>query len=613
MSKFQLAKEFHKNKEMKGNPPNGWIQSIKYDGYRSQWNGEEFVSRGERIFQSPEFFKLAMPKEHIDGELWISREKFQEMGTVRKKEPVIDEWIPIKFMAYDLPRHKGVFRERLKDLRKIVQENNKRWEIERLKLEPRFHKLKCPLQFVKQTIVKDENHFKELYNEELKKGGEGIMIKHPESYYEGKRSDWLLKIKPVFEEEAEIVDYTKGKGKYEDMLGGFVCRLLKNMDTYHVRDKDPEHEFTLSGMDDEVRKDFELTHPIGTIISIEHSGKTKSGKPRFGRYLRKRDDIIIKDDVEKKSQEKRNMIISILKEISDYEKVNGDNYKSRSYLKAISSLKKIRDDSDLTEINLRKMDGIGNSIYEKIYLILKTGTCPQYENIKNMNDPRYIFMKIHGVGPQCANKLMKMGMNTIQDLREYKNISEHLNPTQLIGLKYYEELIEKIPRNEIEKHEKILKKVLSQIDENSELTISGSYRRGKDFSGDIDVLIRSDTRDTFQKFIKILIDNNYLIENLAYGRKKFNGICKLGKRGISRRIDIMNTMSNEYPFSVLYFTGSDEFNKIFRSKCLEKGYSINEYGLKKVDTGELVQHDFRNEKDIFDFLNIQYIEPFKRL
>ena len=75
----------------------------------------------------------------------------------------------------------------------------------------------------------------------------------------------------------------------------------------------------------------------------------------------------------------------------------------------------------------------------------------------------------------------------------------------------------------------------------------------------------------------------------------------------------MNTNINEYPFSVLYFTGSDEFNKIFRMKCLEKGYTINEYGIKKNDTKEDINYEFKNEKDIFDFLNIQYVEPSQRL
>ena len=120
----------------------------------------------------------------------------------------------------------------------------------------------------------------------------------------------------------------------------------------------------------------------------------------------------------------------------------------------------------------------------KINFILNTGSCPQYEKYKEgVDDPRRLFMNIFGVGPQCANKLVKNNIKTINELREHKNINELLNETQLIGLKYYEDLLEKIPRNEMIKHEMILKKILYKIDPNSVLTISGSYRRGKDFSG----------------------------------------------------------------------------------------------------------------------------------
>ena len=49
------------------------------------------------------------------------------------------------------------------------------------------------------------------------------------------------------------------------------------MDTHHLRDKDPNNEFSLSGMDDIVRNNYETTHPIGTVVSITHSGKTDGG------------------------------------------------------------------------------------------------------------------------------------------------------------------------------------------------------------------------------------------------------------------------------------------------------------------------------------------------
>ena len=98
----------------------------------------------------------------------------------------------------------------------------------------------------------------------------------------------MLKLKPAFDEEGVIIDFSDGKkdSKYEGLLGGFVVRPLLNMDKYHVLDKDDNHIYTVSGMDDSVRENYLETHPIGTIITITHSGRTESGKPRFARYMR---------------------------------------------------------------------------------------------------------------------------------------------------------------------------------------------------------------------------------------------------------------------------------------------------------------------------------------
>ena len=64
----------------------------------------------------------------------------------------------------------------------------------------------------------------------------------------------------------------------------------------------------------------------------------------------------------------------------------------------IGHLKKFKDDSDLTEANIRGIKGVGDSIYQKIDQILKTGSCPLYDKIKDIVDPREQFMDIHGMG-----------------------------------------------------------------------------------------------------------------------------------------------------------------------------------------------------------------------
>lgn len=603
-------------------PPVGWKASEKYDGYRAQWiaGQRNFLSRSSKVFEgAPDWFKMAMPPDrNIDGELWVGREKFEAMGVVRRKKPEPDEWIPVKFVVYDLPDEEKPFEERLKILQKVVKDMHVRWNILRKKLPAPFNEVECPLIFAKQTTVKSEEHLDEMYKSVIQNGGEGIMLKNPDSLYVNGRSPDMVKVKPSFDVEAVIIDYKMGKGKYKNMLGGFECKPLINMDTYHVIDNKEKHEFTTSGMDDSIRENYKITHPVGTVITITHNGYTDSGKPRFARYIRKRDDVVLKDKVDEVSHEKRDKIIQIFNAISDHEKANGQPFKATSYKKVITGLKKLNSDIELTEYNIRCIKGVGDSLYTKINDIITTGTCPLYDKIKDFKDPRKIFLDIHGVGPKKANELFKKGYKSIQELRDIEDKGEIFNDVQIMGLNHYEDLLQRIPRSEIEKHEKLLKNVLSRVDKNAELTIAGSYRRNKEESGDIDVLLKADDKSTYEKLIKRLTSYGYLIEHLAHGTKKYNGISKVGRDGIGRRIDIMYTKPQEYPFAILYFTGSDDFNKMMRKMILEKGMTINEYNLKTIpphkhQRAKIVDHVFKDEKDIFEYLEMGYVEPWQRM
>jgi len=436
------------------------------------------------------------------------------------------------------------------------------------------------------------------------------MIKDPKSQYEDKRSNYMLKYKPCFDAEAMIVDYKAGTGKYEGMLGGFVCRPLISYGNYSV--KDESYIFSISGMDDGIRDNYLDTHPVGTVVTYEYSGKTDSGKPRFPRYIRIRDDIEIKDD--DGSTDKRDMIISIFSSLGNFEKANGEGFKANAYFKVIPHLKNIQSDSGLTVENLKSIKGLGKSLLTKIQEIIETGSCPAYDKIKDYNDIRQVFMGIHGIGPKNAAELVKSGFKSIEDLKNCPNIEEHLNNVQMIGLKYYEDLQLRIPREEIEKHEKNLKKIYKLCNfpkDTVHFTIAGSYRRGKVDSGDIDILFTSKNKKKYDDFIDKLKEMNYLVEDLARGPKKYNGICKYGNNPC-RRIDIMYTKPQEYPFAILYFTGSMEFNTKMRANLLEQGLSLNEYSLKDNDTKKPVDHKFVKEEDIFEYLNMDYVHPCDR-
>ena len=605
--KFMLAKEFMKGGKV---DPKGWLISEKFDGYRACYDHSKkgFFSRQNKPFNAPDWFIQAMPPRLVDGELWIGRNMFQEMGTVRKKVPVDEEWLNITFQVYDMPDHPGTFQERLKELKRIVKLTKNRWNLRRKDYEYPFNKLECPVVVAKQIVVKDESHLDKVYQEIIQAGGEGIMLKDPDSPYEGKRSNYLLKYKPNFDEEAIIVGYKPGQGKYTGMLGGFMCKPLINHDTYMSIDEDTDHAFTISGMDDEIRGKYQKTHPIGTIISYEHSGKTDKGKPRFGRYTRIRTDITIKEHIQEDLDVLKTKVSDILKVLGNYEKNNGEGFKASAYFKAV---KGIKDLDVLSEASLKSVKGIGKSLTNIIMSIVNTGSCSLYDKIKDVKDAKADFLEISGVGPQKAKELVKLGFTSIESLKKTPNLKELLNDKQLIGLKYYEDILERIPQSEIDLHNTYLQGVLKKLDPKAEMTIAGSYRRRAKDSGDIDVLLKG-TPTLYKKFIGILQKDGYLYETLAKGTKKYNGMSKLPNHLTFRRIDIMITKPEEYPFAILYFTGSKDFNTLMRQHALDRGLSMNEYSLKHVSDKSVVDHVFSSEKDIFEYLDYPYVEPWKR-
>lgn len=630
---FQLAKEYTDGMKIPKSltdlpPPLSWWMSEKYDGYRARIHPElgTLVTRQNKPLVVPEWFINATktfkynPDGELlcyDGELFAGRDNFQKMGVVRRKDPSDEDWFPIKYVVYDFPEMECSFDKRYAALKLFVDEAKQRWT-KFQKTNPKFVDVSCPIVLCEQHKVESIEQMNKFYENIISNEGEGIMLKHPTSLCEKKRSSFLLKFKPKFDAEAIIVGYKDGTGKYTDMLGAFQCKPLINAGNYQVVDDNPEHIFAISGMNDEIRENYKETHPINTIVTFQYAGYTKAGIPRFANYLRKREDVVIKDKSPNKCVDVRNNVIDVFNKISKYYKINGDSIKSRSYSKGIEALKLVDDDIDLTEQNLSKLKGIGPSLLGKIMEVKETGTCQFLEKIQK-DDPKELFQKIYGVGPKKANELVKMGFSTIDDIVKSEKL-DIFNEKQLLGIKYYDDINTRIPRKEIEQHEQLLIDIFGSIDPDGDLTIAGSYRRGKPDSGDIDVLIKTDDIAYFKRFIEELFSHKYLTEELANGRKKFMGLCKLESDLPNRRIDIMYTRPDEYPFAILYFTGSKEFNQKMRQHANEKGFTLNEHGIEEysedpnaicnpIDPNDI---DLIDEKGIFDLLEYDYVHPTKR-
>ena len=102
------------------------------------------------------------------------------------------------------------------------------------------------------------------------------------------------------------------------------------------------------------------------------------------------------------------------------------------------------------------------------------------------------------------------------------------------------------------------------------------------------------------EFVEALYKKGYMFETLALGNKKFMGISKMSFFVLQlsgRRIDIMVTTKKEYPFAILYFTGSCQiFNLKMRQRALDLGYALNEYA--DIKTKLDMDKEFQEKKDL---------------
>lgn len=94
----------------------------------------------------------------------------------------------------------------------------------------------------------------------------------------------------------------------------------------------------------------------------------------------------------------------------------------------------------------------------------------------------------------------------------------------------------------------------------------GSYRRGKESCGDMDILITRKNGNPDSSFLLKLVTNlegKLLTEHLTHpkvnpsGSESYMGVGRIGEGGVHRRIDLKIYPKEQFGYAVLYFTGSD--------------------------------------------------------
>ena len=318
--------------------------------------------------------------------------------------------------------------------------------------------------------------------------------------------------------------------------------------------------------------------------------------------------------------------ISVLQKMATCHDEVDDEWRTRAYRMAITVLGKEPNLIQTREEAL-KLIGVGPRLADKIAEIVASGSLRQLE--LTMSDPMLqllgLFMGVYGAGRTQAHRWVSQGHRTLDDLRN----KAELTPNQRVGVHRYDDFAQRIPREEVAQHAAIVRKAIHEVDEELELVIGGSYRRGLADSGDIDILITKKSAGNelirtlvLDRVVPKLMHSGFLKASLATGRSdeetsKWHGASALPESRIWRRLDLLFVPGDEIGAALIYWTGNDIFNRSIRLLASRKGMRLNQHGLfkhvmrgksrEKVTDGELVES--KSEKEIFRRLGVPWRPP----
>ena len=336
---------------------------------------------------------------------------------------------------------------------------------------------------------------------------------------------------------------------------------------------------------------------------------------------------------------------------SNYE--NSEKSSKENYYKLLT-IKKIIDivskfkDKIISGNQFESIKGIGPKTITRINEIIDTGKLSEIKDNKYNSVTSAIkeLSSIYGIGPSKASYFYETyKIKNIKDLinADKKGLITLSNQMKL-GIKYKDTLNEKIPSILIQKLDSFIQTKISKLDKKFIATICGSYRRKKNTSSDIDILIsHTDIKTVLDasKYLETVVElftKYFIIDKLT---EKFNThfqgfasfkniptIIKLNKENTIKdfnvnnnvfRIDIIIVPYNSFYTALMHFTGSGIFNQKMRLHAKTLNMKLNEYNLIKYKNKGNMQKDvsgkiieINSEEDIFKNLLLKYLPPEER-
>lgn len=308
-------------------------------------------------------------------------------------------------------------------------------------------------------------------------------------------------------------------------------------------------------------------------------------------------------------------IAAAFEEMADLLELSGENaFRIRAYRNGSRAIAEgsesiaqwVLDGRDLTTI-----DGIGSTLAEKTAVLVKTGGLPQLEALREKVPPSLRdIMTIPGVGAKKAMKLYaELSVKDLATLRaacesglvaNLKGFGEKTQAAILQNMEIAEKATQRLLMDRADVLVTRIKTYMQSCDAIQKMEFAGSYRRGKETVGDLDLLVTSSSpNEVMDHFSKLPI----IMEIIQRGDTKMSV-----RVTDSFQVDLRVVDESSWGAALQYFTGSKEHNVHIRGLAKAQGLKINEYGVYKLDD-ETQPVAGKNEEEIYHLLGLPWVPP----
>ena len=260
----------------------------------------------------------------------------------------------------------------------------------------------------------------------------------------------------------------------------------------------------------------------------------------------------------------------------------------------------------------KELAGIGKTIEDKIVQVVEKGEMEALTKRKALVPEEVVkFMRLPGLGPKTARRIWKeLGVTTLAELKEAAE-GERLRVLTGLGAKSEEKILKALAEEPKDPRESrrllgdglpLLLELVEELRRHPaavKVSEAGSARRRRETFRDLDVIATSTDPAAL---IEAFTSRDNIADVIAKGETKATVLTNDGLR-----LDLRVVPPESYGNLLQHFTGSKEHNVALREDAVRRGFSVSEYSVTNVETGE----EFRaaDEEALYAHLGYAYIPP----